>query len=182
MQHAEETPYGDVFHVAYEQTTLISSDESIKSQQTSSTQIQSIAQGEKGETEEETILVSPDTPEAPLTHGTVVEPTSSWEALVRMRSLHELYDVTEPMKLDYSDLCLLGTEEPTIFQDADREESWRCAMQEEIDSIRNNQTWSLVEPSVGQRVIGLKWIYKVKKDSDGKVVKHKARLVAKGYV
>jgi Integrase core domain len=34
MQHAEEIPYGDVFHVAYEQITPTSSDESIKSQQT----------------------------------------------------------------------------------------------------------------------------------------------------
>jgi Reverse transcriptase (RNA-dependent DNA polymerase) len=55
-------------------------------------------------------------------------------------------------------------------------------MQEEINSIHNNQTWSLVDPPTDQRIIGLKWIYKVKKDSDGKVIKHKARLVAKGYV
>jgi Reverse transcriptase (RNA-dependent DNA polymerase) len=34
----------------------------------------------------------------------------------------------------------------------------------------------------GKRVIGLKWVYKLKKDSKGNVVKHKARLVAKGYV
>ncbi|KAL8088343.1 hypothetical protein AgCh_038208 [Apium graveolens] len=34
----------------------------------------------------------------------------------------------------------------------------------------------------GHKVINLKWIYKLKKDADGKVVKHKARLVAKGYV
>ena len=34
----------------------------------------------------------------------------------------------------------------------------------------------------GHRPIGLKWVFKLKKDADGKVVKHKARLVAKGYV
>lgn len=34
----------------------------------------------------------------------------------------------------------------------------------------------------GQKVIGLKWIFKLKKDASGKIVKHKARLIAKGYV
>ena len=34
----------------------------------------------------------------------------------------------------------------------------------------------------GQKPIGLKWVYKLKKDSAGRVVKYKARLVAKGYV
>ena len=34
----------------------------------------------------------------------------------------------------------------------------------------------------GHKVIDLKWIFKLKRDSSGKVTKHKARLVAKGYV
>jgi hypothetical protein len=33
----------------------------------------------------------------------------------------------------------------------------------------------------GHRAIGLKWVFKVKKDPEGNIVKHKARLVAKGY-
>ena len=31
-------------------------------------------------------------------------------------------------------------------------------------------------------LIGLKWVFKLKKNPDGAVIKHKARLVAKGYV
>lgn len=34
----------------------------------------------------------------------------------------------------------------------------------------------------GQKAIGLKWIFKLKRDADGRIVKHKARIVAKGYV
>jgi hypothetical protein len=33
----------------------------------------------------------------------------------------------------------------------------------------------------GCKAIGLKWVFKVKRDPAGKIVKHKARLVAKGY-
>jgi hypothetical protein len=55
-------------------------------------------------------------------------------------------------------------------------------MLEEISSIEENETWSLVDPPTDQRPIGLKWVFKLKKDAAGKVVKHKARLVAKGYV
>ena len=53
---------------------------------------------------------------------------------------------------------------------------------EEMESIESNKTWRLVPLPPGHRPIGLKWVYKVKKDAAGDVVKHKARLVAKGYV
>jgi hypothetical protein len=55
-------------------------------------------------------------------------------------------------------------------------------MTEELESIKENETWSLVElPSV-HKAIGLKWVFKLKHDEQGHVVKHKARLVTKGYV
>ncbi|KAK1680872.1 hypothetical protein QYE76_041720 [Lolium multiflorum] len=55
-------------------------------------------------------------------------------------------------------------------------------MDEELVSIRDNNTWKLVDLPNGQKAIGLKWVYKIKKDAQGNLVKHKARLVAKGYV
>ena len=55
-------------------------------------------------------------------------------------------------------------------------------MEEEMTSIRENRTWSLVDLPRGHRAIGLKWVYKVKRDENGNVAKYKARLVAKGYV
>jgi hypothetical protein len=55
-------------------------------------------------------------------------------------------------------------------------------MLEDIESIESNKTWQLVTLPRGHRPIGLKWVYKLKKDAAGKVVKHKVRLVAKGYI
>ncbi|WVZ97328.1 hypothetical protein U9M48_042876 [Paspalum notatum var. saurae] len=59
---------------------------------------------------------------------------------------------------------------------------WRKAMLDEMTSIEANGTWELVDPPLRQRPIGLKWVFKAKKDATGIVTKHKARLVAKGYV
>ena len=41
--------------------------------------------------------------------------------------------------------------------------------------------WELASLPPGHRAIGLKWVFKVKRDPSGNIVKHKARLVAKGY-
>ena len=54
-------------------------------------------------------------------------------------------------------------------------------MDEEINQIEKNNTWSLVLPHVSCKPIDLKWVFKVKNDSSGQLTKHKARLVVKGY-
>jgi hypothetical protein len=80
------------------------------------------------------------------------------------------------------DMCLLTGEEPASFKEAEMEQGWQKAMDEEMQSIVENGTWELKELPPGHRAIGLKWVYKLKKDAQGAVVKRKARLVAKGYV
>jgi hypothetical protein len=54
-------------------------------------------------------------------------------------------------------------------------------MEEEMKSILKNSTWEQATLPAGHRAIGLKWVYKIKRDPAGNIVKHKARLVAKGY-
>jgi hypothetical protein len=51
-----------------------------------------------------------------------------------------------------------------------------------LGSIKENKTWSFVDLPRGQKAIGLKWVFKLKHDEHGDVVKHNVRLVAKGYV
>jgi hypothetical protein len=55
-------------------------------------------------------------------------------------------------------------------------------MDDELGSIRDNNKWKLVDLPKNHKAIGLKWVYKIKKDAEGNLVKHKARLVTKGYV
>nr|GEX66360.1 retrovirus-related Pol polyprotein from transposon TNT 1-94 [Tanacetum cinerariifolium] len=58
---------------------------------------------------------------------------------------------------------------------------WFEAIKEEIHEFDRLQVWELVPPPDCAMVIALKWIYKVKLDEYGNVLKNKARLVAKGY-
>ena len=48
-------------------------------------------------------------------------------------------------------------------------------------ALDENETWDLVPLPNIKNVIGCKWVYKVKHNSDGTVSRYKARLVAKGY-
>ena len=54
-------------------------------------------------------------------------------------------------------------------------------MEEEMKAIEDNKTWVSCDLPPKQKAISLKWVFKVKKDPEGKIVKYKARLVAKGY-
>jgi hypothetical protein len=79
-------------------------------------------------------------------------------------------------------LLLTTAEEPGSVAEALRDASWNKAMEEEMSSIAQNSTWTLVDLPRAHKPIGLKWVYKVKRDEKGCIVRHKARLVAKGYV
>ena len=79
-------------------------------------------------------------------------------------------------------LLLASEAEPTTFQEALQHENWLHAMLDEFTSIEVNDTWELVDPPPGVRPIGLKWVFKTKRDEAGLVTKFKARLIAKGYV
>lgn len=80
------------------------------------------------------------------------------------------------------ELLLASVDEPTTYSQAVKEKAWKVAMDCEIEAIERNNTWVLTDLPPGHRAIDLKWVYKLKRDTSGAVIKHKARLVAKGYV
>ena len=100
----------------------------------------------------------------------------------KYKQLTKIYAGTEEIELDDDELMLMGTVEPTNYSTAAVEDCWQQAMKTEIEAVERNNTWRLTELPVGQKAIGLKWVFKVKRDANGEVVKHKARIVAKGYV
>ena len=54
-------------------------------------------------------------------------------------------------------------------------------MNNEMDSMKSNSVWELVDQSKGVKPIGCKWVYKRKRNAKGKVKTFNARLVARGH-
>ena len=73
------------------------------------------------------------------------------------------------------------TKEPASLEEALADPSWKAAMQAEFDSIIKNDTRELVDCPTKRKVIGTKWVWKVKNKADGTLEKIKARLAAQGY-
>jgi hypothetical protein len=70
-------------------------------------------------------------------------------------------------------------EEALAGADADL---WRKAMDEEMTSLLENGTWELGKLPEGAKALPMKWLYRIKRDTQGNVERYKARLVAKGYL
>nr|XP_043615796.1 uncharacterized protein LOC122587696 [Erigeron canadensis] len=71
--------------------------------------------------------------------------------------------------------------EPKTYLQASKDPLWRKAMDDEYNALLRNQTWELVAPSA-REPIGCKWVFRIKRRSDGSIDKYKARLVAKGFL
>jgi hypothetical protein len=59
-------------------------------------------------------------------------------------------------------------------------EEWKSAIDAENASLLRNKTFTIVERPRGIRVLGLKWVFKVKENADGSVERYKARCTALG--
>jgi hypothetical protein len=92
---------------------------------------------------------------------------------VRFRDLNQIYDETSEVELvdseeeAYVEALLAETEEPTNYKEAVVHQEWIDAMDKEMQSILKNETWELVKLPTGKRPIGLKWVYKLKRNSEG---------------
>ncbi|KAM1520296.1 hypothetical protein ACFX1Z_023006 [Malus domestica] len=76
-------------------------------------------------------------------------------------------------------------DDPTSYHEAissTRSKLWNEAMPEELQSMEKNRVWTLAPKPTGvHKLMGCKWVFKTKRDSEGNIDKHKMRLVAKGF-
>nr|GFB24617.1 Gag-Pol polyprotein [Tanacetum cinerariifolium] len=77
--------------------------------------------------------------------------------------------------------AFLTSVEPKTYKEALTQACWIEAMQEELNEFERLEVWELIPRPDQVMVITLKWIYKVKLDELGGILKNKARLVTRGY-
>lgn len=73
--------------------------------------------------------------------------------------------------------------EPRTYNEAincKESQQWLEAMKKELNAIEENETWIVADLPKGRRAVGSKWVFKIKKDENGKPI-YKARLVAQGF-
>ncbi|GKC40548.1 zinc finger, CCHC-type containing protein [Tanacetum coccineum] len=80
--------------------------------------------------------------------------------------------------------CFSIEEDPRTYNEAMQSRAaafWKEAIDDEIDSIMENNTWVLSDLPPGCKPLGFKWIFKRKMKFDGTIDKFKTRLVIQGF-
>ncbi|KAL6343175.1 hypothetical protein AAG906_020973 [Vitis piasezkii] len=70
--------------------------------------------------------------------------------------------------------------EPSTYVEAIKDECWREAMRKEIQTLEDNETWTVEDLPPEKKAIRSKWVYKIKYNFDGSIERCKARLVILG--
>jgi len=58
---------------------------------------------------------------------------------------------------------------------------WKLAMEEELALMAKYDVWDVVDEPVDTNIVGSRWVFRIKRDSNGKILKYRARLVAQGF-
>ena len=104
-------------------------------------------------------------------------PTRSGRESRRPRFFHEEFSYMSYFEQNDHDI-------PSTYHDAFKSQfadEWQDAMEMEMASMKENNTWDLVEAPKNENVVGSRWVYALKTGSDGTITRFKARLVAQGY-
>jgi hypothetical protein len=76
---------------------------------------------------------------------------------------------------------LVQSSDPQSYGKATRNPFYESAMQEEYNSLLENQTWDRVPLPSWRKIVKCRWFYKTKSTLDGQISRCKANLVAKGF-
>ncbi|XP_071714361.1 uncharacterized protein [Rutidosis leptorrhynchoides] len=98
---------------------------------------------------------------------------------------YDLNKVVDYSKLTVDNMCFVNSQdkisEPNTYWEAckdPKDPNWIEAMNLEIEALHKNGSWIM---SAHRKVIGSKWVYKIKYTSSGEIDRYKARLLAKGF-
>ncbi|GJY31754.1 ribonuclease H-like domain-containing protein [Tanacetum coccineum] len=101
---------------------------------------------------------------------------------------NDMYGIEKYVKysnLNTANLCFAASlnksVEPNCLSEAMSDPNWVEAMNNEIEALNRNNTWTICDLPADRKPIGSKWIWKIKYKASGDIERYKARLVAKGF-
>ena len=102
------------------------------------------------------------------------------------RPFWEATTLSDPPEESILASALLVTEdyEPRTYKQATTcsdSAKWLQAMKEELDILKEQDVWTVVPTPQNRNIVGCRWVYKIKRDAMGNIIRYKARLVAQGY-
>ncbi|GJY30199.1 retrovirus-related pol polyprotein from transposon TNT 1-94 [Tanacetum coccineum] len=107
-------------------------------------------------------------------------PVQSW-------SLGTPYPIAHYVNCDKFSMChrtflvaIDADREPVTYSQAVKDKRWCDAMDNELQALERNRTWTIENLPKDKKALGCKWVYKIKRKSDGTIERFKARLVILG--
>ena len=128
--------------------------------------------------------------EEPCDETTIREGISPNEVEMASSCLRRSQRIRRPFSIlrDSSFECNISTEsemfEPSNLKEAllsPHKAKPEEAIHLELEAHQKNGTWELIKGSERQQTIGSKWVFKIKKGSNGTPIKYKTWLVAQGF-
>jgi len=98
-------------------------------------------------------------------------------------NLRDRSNIKKPLRYDNSAFFVIEYD-PVNFKEAvesQNSEKWIEAMNNEMESLQQNETWSLVKLPKDRTIVNCGWVYKTKYNVHRHVDRYKVRLVAIGY-
>lgn len=150
-----------------------------------------------GDTDTELIQDTPDTAIEELIPGAEASPSQNTREphprAARTAAYHPLeralvsYDVDNESPKLYALLADSDPSEPYephTYREAisgGTAKQWESSMQEEVNSLKENNTWDIVDRPKDRAVLTGKWVYKHKRGPNGEIIRYKSRWVVRGF-
>ena len=123
--------------------------------------------------------------EADIHRDEIIVNPSKAQALRRYSKICTVPEIYRFSISEQNDVLLIEDNEPTTYAEylnSSESNKWLIAMKSKIDSMYENQVWTLVDPPEGIKPIGCKWVFKKKKTWNVRLLPTKLGLWLKAIV
>ncbi|XP_059639515.1 uncharacterized mitochondrial protein AtMg00820-like [Cornus florida] len=103
------------------------------------------------------------------------------DGILKEKNIHSMVTTKHPLPQAFASLLHTTDIELTCYTNAAHSPEWCQAMTDEFNALLKKGTWSLVPLSSSHTPVGCKWVFKIKRHSDGRIEHYKAHLVAKEF-